>query len=203
MERVNFEGSPAQQYVSPPPPNPSLQAAWLLGVTAVSRRDGSVLLDVDAPAAGALRAEAQADVVLALGRSAGGARDRSSHRVGGARGRPRGGAATSDSEAGAARSRSRVPHARVASRTVATATAAATAGGPVQLTLTLPPRYRALASRGGLSGTVTVTFTAPGQPVLRQSIPVTFITTARRAGRSARTGRSRDQRKPAPTGSSR
>ncbi len=49
VERVDFAGQPAQQYVSPPPPNPPLVPAWLLGVTAVSRRDGSVLLDVERP----------------------------------------------------------------------------------------------------------------------------------------------------------
>jgi WD40 repeat protein len=205
--RVNFQGSPAQQYVSPPPPNPSLQAAWLLGVTAVSRRDGSVLLDIDAPAAGRLRAGAQADVVLYLGSRPPArppaARGGRNHLTGGARKRVAG-RAGKRSRGGAARNHSRAPRARVASRTVAAATAPVVAGGPVALTLTLAPRYRALASAsGGLSGTVTVTFTAPGQPVLRQSIPVTFLTRARprRSGRAARTGRSGGRRGPASTGS--
>jgi WD40-like Beta Propeller Repeat len=204
VERLIFKGSPAQQYVSPPPPNPLLEPAWLLGVTAVSRPDGSVLLDVDAPAAGGLRAAAQADVVLDLGSrppAAGRARDHSSHRARGSHERRRAAAAPSRS-GDAARSHARAPRARVAARTVAAATAAATAGGPAQLTLTLDPRYRALASySGGLSGTVTVIFTAPGQPVLRQSIAVTFITTARRAGRSPRADHRRGHRKPARTGS--
>ncbi len=52
------------------------------------------------------------------------------------------------------------------------------------LTLTLAPRYAALArTRGGLSATVTVTFTAPGHTTLRESIPVTFLRTVGRSGK--------------------
>lgn len=166
VERVDFQGSPAQQYVSPPPPNPPLVPAWLLGVTAVSRRDGSVLLDVSVPRAGSLRAAAQSAVLVRRGRSSRAAARRAAHR---------------DSRGGA--------RARVAARTVASAGTAA-AGGVVELLLTLAPRYRALAGRpGGLSGSATVSFAAPGQPVLRESIPVTFLrraSTARPPRRATR-----------------
>ena len=43
------------------------------------------------------------------------------------------------------------------------------------MTLTPTSSYRALTARaGGLSGTITVTFTAPGQPTLKDTIAVVF-----------------------------
>jgi hypothetical protein len=177
--RIDFAGDPAQQYVSPPPPGPPLQAAWLLGVTAVPQRDGNVVLDVDAPAAGSVRAGARAVVVLPSARPARAAGTHHPHR--------------------------RVLRARVASRTVAAAKAGVAGGGPVQLLLALAPPYRVLSrQRGGLSGTVTVTFTAPGRPSLRQSIPITFLakTPPRRPGRAARAGH-RGRRRGARTGGGR
>jgi hypothetical protein len=49
-------------------------------------------------------------------------------------------------------------------------------GGLVELTLTLAPAYRTLATRSeGLSGTVSVLFTAAGRAALRQSITVSFL----------------------------
>ncbi len=52
---------------------------------------------------------------------------------------------------------------RSLTRTVATGTTDTKGAGLTTLTLTLAPRYAALArERGGLSATVTVTFSAPG-----------------------------------------
>jgi WD40-like Beta Propeller Repeat len=171
VERDVFEGAPPPQYVSPPPPNPGLAPFWALGVSAVSRRDGRVVLEVQAPAAGALRGVAQAPVlVLSSGASgvAHGSKRRSHFRSGDRR--------------------KRTPS--IVIRTVAARAAAAGVQGTAQLVLALDPRYSALAGEpGGLSATVTVTFSAYGHPALRQSIPVTFLRTV--AHRSARRSRKR------------
>jgi hypothetical protein len=111
-----------------------------------------VRLYVEVPGAGTLHALASGAVAVRAARSA-----RSSHR-------------------GKATSR----HARIAvlQRDVAatTLTAGASSGGLVMLTLTLTPSYRSLAARaGGLSANASITFTAPGQPVLRTSIAVSFV----------------------------
>jgi hypothetical protein len=162
VEREIFEEAPAQQYVSPPPPNPLVEPAWRLGLSGASRRDGSVVLDVDVPASGMLSAGAVAPVLV---------------RVTHAR----------DARRRARRSRS----ARVAlTRTVAARDARTDGAGMAQLVLVLGSRYRALAGEtGGLSASVTVTFKAAGHPLLRQSIPVTFSRTATVARRSKRAAR--------------
>ncbi len=66
---------------------------------------------------------------------------------------------------------------RTVVRTLASAGAKAGAEeeGPLAVTLPLGVGYRALAERpGGIGATVTVTFTAPGHPTLRQRIAVVF-----------------------------
>ena len=66
----------------------------------------------------------------------------------------------------------------LATPSVADAQYAVTAPGGVlmSLTLTLAPRYRSLADRRpGLSSSVTVTFAAPGHPVLKQTLNVSFL----------------------------
>lgn len=78
------------------------------------------------------------------------------------------------------------PHAtpRVAERQVASTSqkVVASTGGLAQLTLTLTSSYRALATRhGGLSATVNVSFSAPGQKKLTQSLVVTFLSTVKRS----------------------
>jgi hypothetical protein len=174
VERDVFAGSPPPQYLSPPPPNPAPQPLWALGVNATSRRDGSVALEIQVPATGVLRAAAQAAVLVAptvprpgVRRSLRLARNHA-NAVAGHRHAP-------------SRRRSR---AAVATRTVAAGSARTGAEGGAQLTLTLAPRYRALASRyGGLSASVTVTFSVTGRPALRQSVPVTFLRTKRRGRR--------------------
>jgi hypothetical protein len=177
VERDVFSGSPPEQYVSALPPNPIAPPSWSLGVSARSLRNGSVALYVQAPSAGAVRGVAQAAVLAhataarvrerhssprrSAGSARGGARLARRARHPRHRGRP---------------GRPHRPHVTVAARTVAVAGASTGAEDAALLILTLAPRYRGLASRHvGLSATVTVTFTAPGHPRLRQSLPVTFL----------------------------
>jgi hypothetical protein len=169
VERVLFPSTPTPQYVSSAP-EPPLAPVWNIGVTALSRANGSVLLYVQAPGAGSLRARAQGAVVVT---SAGGAH----------------GARTARRTRHA--SRARVKTKTVATRTVAASTTDTKSAGLATLTLTLTPAYAALASeRGGLSATVTLTFTAPGRAALRESIPVTFLHNVKRSkARSSKTGR--------------
>jgi hypothetical protein len=158
VPREVFSPQPAETYVSSPPPSPLLGPEWRLGVTALSLANGSVRLYVEAPGTGSVSASAQGAVATAAAHSARAARRR----------RPR-----------AKRASAR---AAVVDRVLATAkaTSAASEGGLVELTLTLAPAYRALASgSGGLSGTVSVVFTAPGHPTLRQSVVVTFANKAK------------------------
>jgi hypothetical protein len=154
-KRKLFTSTMTETYVSPAPAGPAIVPAWRLGATALSRRNGSVLLDVLAPGAGALRAEAVGSVRVTA-TVAGSAR--------------RGRRATG---AGHAHARVRTT---VVSRTVAAGGTQASAGGLIALTLKLAGRYSALAGEhGGLSAVVDLTFTAPGHPLLRQSVDVTFL----------------------------
>ena len=158
VSRVLFGATPTPQEVSTAP-GPSLTPVWNLGVSALSRPNGSVLLYVQAPGAGTLRAGAQSAVVTRsalIARSERRARRASASRVrlGGT----------------------------VATRTVATRETDARGAGLATLTLALAARYRSLArERGGLSATVTVTFTAPGRPALRESVPVIFLRRVKRS----------------------
>ncbi len=157
VHRETFAPAVVTQYVSSPPANPSLDPAWRIGVRAISRADGSVLLYVEVPGSGTLRASAGTRVpvrvrVRPARRAAHGSRRRSATVT------------------------------TVAARVVASARAsvAGSSEGLVPLKLTLAPAYRALASAsGGLSATVSVAFTAPGRPALRVSVPVTFARSVR------------------------
>ncbi len=153
VSRVQFASSPAVSEITAPPANPSLVPPWKLGATASSRRNGTVVVDVLVPGAGSLRAGAQSAVrVKVRARSAA----RRAHRA------RRGGPARTT----------------VATRTVASA--AARPGGivVVPVTLRLARAYSSLASsRGGLSATVTLSFSATGRPTLRERIAVTFVRT--------------------------
>lgn len=112
-----------------------------------------MLLYVEVPGAGTLRASAQSRVrVRSARRAAHGSRLHS-------------GTVTS-----------------LATRVVASARTAApvSSEGLVPLTLTLTRAYSSLASvSGGLSAALNVSFTAPGRPALRASLEVTFARTAR------------------------
>ena len=152
VERQVFDTLPAPQYVSPAP-EPATAPAWQLGVTALSQPAGSILLDAEVPGAGNLRAGAHSVVVV-----------RSAH------------AARAGRRAWTRAART------VATRTVATQATDATGAGLTTLTLRLAAHYASLArERGGLSATVTVTFTAPGHPALRDSFPVTFLHTVKQS----------------------
>jgi hypothetical protein len=149
VSRILFPVTPTSQYVSSAP-EPALTPAWDLGVTALARANGSVLLYVQAPGAGTLRAGARSAVVIQSPRAGRNARHASAVRA-----RERG---------------------HVATRTVATRATDAKGAGLETMTLSLSPVYRALAGqRGGLSATVTVTFAAPGHATLRERIPVAFL----------------------------
>lgn len=165
VKRKRFATTIVQQSVSPAPANPTTTPEWRLAVTARSRRDGSVLLEVALPGVGSLRAAAEGAVRIGTGhtRQARRRRGRSSTTV--------------------------------VTRRVAAAAKNATpdANGLTSLRLAAAPRYRALAARhGGLSANVTVTFAAPGRKTLRTRIVVRFVRKARRhnahASRQASSG---------------
>lgn len=161
VSRVVFGSTPTLQYVSGAPASPPLTPAWRLGVSAISRGDGTVLLEVQTPGAGTLRAGARGAVrVRAKSRS----RARRSSTHGRAAGKT------------------------VAERTVAARDAQTRAGGLIVLTLKLAKPYSALAGgRGGLSATALLTFSAHGHPTLRQGVTVTFRRDERPARGSGRT----------------
>jgi hypothetical protein len=162
VERKLFGVLPTQQYISAPP-QAVVQPQWRLGVSARSRRDGTVLLYVDVPGDGALRAAARGAVLAK--KAPGGKLSHAS----GARGR------------GPTKTRRTVVR-----RTVASAARATRAGaGIVTLVLKLARPYTALASaRGGFSASVEVLLSAPGQRTLRQSISVNFLRAVHRARRT-------------------
>jgi hypothetical protein len=121
----------------------------VLGVSAYSRSDGSVVLDVQVPGSGLLHATAQAPVRVRL------------H-----------GPAKSAKRHGARRAK---VHTVVRTRTLATRAASPRGEGVSTLTLVLARPYAALAgARGGLSANVSLTFAAAGHKTLRQTIAVTF-----------------------------
>ncbi len=162
VHRERFGSSPAPQSVSPAPEDPAPTPLWILGASAQSLSNGTVRLYVRTPGPGELRAAAQGWVAV--------------H------------ASSSASRARGARRGHRAPHgaARTASvmRTLATAGRIALGGEGELLTFTLQLAhgYRALAStKGGLSATVELTFTAAGQATLKQSLAVDFADTAPKA----------------------
>ena len=69
VEPTRYASQASAQYVSPAPPTDS-QPSWRLGVSAASRADGSVLLYVQVPGPGTLRASAHSAVALARASSA-------------------------------------------------------------------------------------------------------------------------------------
>jgi hypothetical protein len=153
VSRKLFSPEPAETYVSGQSANPSVTPQWRLSVTAESLSNGSVRLYVELPGAGELSATADSAV-----------------RVSARHGR---------SSAKRGHASERVAKRKVASAKEASATSA---GGLVQLTLTLTPSYRTLAGRSvGLSSTASLLFTAPGHPALRQSIAISFLRSARPA----------------------
>ncbi len=158
VARTTFATLPTTQYISPAP-QLDTEPAWRLGVSELARPNGSVLLYVATPGAGALRANAVSDVRVKL--TGASARRGSRSRARSRRARA-GGAAGRES---------------VVARTVATASAPVGAGEQAPTVLVLEPAkaYLSLASQPrGLSAEVEVVFGAPGEPTLRESLPVTF-----------------------------
>jgi Tol biopolymer transport system component len=161
VDRKHFGATAVQQYISPPPANPTGEADWLLGVIARSRRDGSVVLEVFVPGPGRVQAAAESAVLVSSVRGARAGR----HGRGASRQR-------------AARS--------VAIRTVATAARASGREGLVVVPLVLAPRYRSLSlAPGGQSAMVSLAFSAPGHPLLQRRIAVTFRDPLPRRGHAA------------------
>jgi hypothetical protein len=158
VSRVLFGTASAPQDVGPPPAEPAPVPSWLLGVTAVSRRDGSVLLEADVPGPGRLGASARGSVIVRGVVSARRAR------------------------------RSRARRATyVASTALASAAGQASGAGLVGMQLKLAKRFASLAAQpGGLSATVNVTFSSPKHATLRQQLQVTFVRRpVRRSGGTA------------------
>jgi hypothetical protein len=160
VDRELFSGASPPQSISPPPPNPSTEPEWRLGVRTSSLPDGSVLVDVAVPGAGAVTVQATGIVPARL--TVAHTSPRSARRRG---------------------------HAADRRRVVASASSAAGSAdeGLVQLRVRLAPPYRALAARpGGLYATVSVTLRASGHPPIHGSAPTTFVRRAsRRAHRAA------------------
>jgi hypothetical protein len=164
VSRVSFAAQRAEGYVSSPPATPAPLPEWRLEATAFSRRDGSVLIEVEVPGAGSLKAVARASVLV----SRVGALARSRHG-----------------------SRRRRTVATVATRTVASASARVAAPGLVAIVVHPYSRYRALLGAvAGLSANVSLTFTAHGHPSLHERVVATFT----RVSRSARRASSRGER---------
>ena len=159
VHRHVFASTPTPQSVSPPPPSPALGPGWSLGVSAASLKNGAVRLYVTVPGLGTLRASAQGAVVVKVA-----AKPAARHKP-------------ERAAHGAAVKKAKTA---VVTRTLANTSKAAKKGEGelLTLTLTLASRYRSLAlARGGQFSTVTVSFSSPGHPTLRQTLPVTFVNT--------------------------
>jgi WD40-like Beta Propeller Repeat len=148
VSRTVFDTTAPPQEVSSPPAGPPLLPTWSLGVSALSQKSGNVLLEVETPGAGRLRAGAQSAVRVTVGHSARNRRGTRKHRVSGA---------------------------TFPTRTVSTTSLATNGAGLTAMTLKLEKPYAALdGEHGGLSASVTVTLQAPGHAAIHQSIVVTF-----------------------------
>jgi hypothetical protein len=149
VSRTVFATTSTSQEVSSPPPGPQLVPAWRLGVTALSQKDGSVLLEIQTPSAGRLLASALSTVRVSVARSARARR--------GARER-------------------HAASATVAARTVATTSTSPRGAGLTAMTLKLTKPYASLAGeKGGLSASVTVTLQASGHAAIHESVAVAFL----------------------------
>lgn len=171
VPRIVFGSTPTSQFVSSPPGIPPLTVARRLGTTAFSRSDGSVVLEVEVPSAGTLRAGARGAV-----------RVRATRRLRVERIAAHG--VSTHKRVGRGTSMT------VATRTVAARTMHAHAAGLVVMALKLAKPYAALAEErgagGGLSATVDVSFSTPGRPAAHTSVTVTFRRSARPSRRPRR-----------------
>ncbi len=183
VKPVAFVSLPTLQYVSPAPVT-GTEPTRRLGVTALSRADGSVLLYVAVPSAGTLTADARGVLLVRAGSSS-----RSARRAGGSLRSARHAADFSRAARRAAHGAPRKGHQLVVTRTLAVAgkAAHASAGELIALVLRLGKVYAGLASQpGGLSASANVTFSSPGEPTLRENIAVSFRLSGRASRHSAK-----------------
>jgi hypothetical protein len=155
VKRKVLSPAPAETYISPAPAGPPLAPTWRLGVTAQSRTDGSVVLDVLVPGAGTLTVNAKGAVLVGAAHAA----RRAHHR----------------------RSRGRVAIRTVASGLVQT-TAGGLLELTLKLT---SQYAALATTRGGLAATAQLSFSAPGHEVERASLGVSFHRTIKSRGRPA------------------
>jgi hypothetical protein len=208
VKPVAFPSLSTSQSFSPGP-TMGTEPAWRLGVTALSRANGSVVLYVAVPAAGTLTARARGSLLVGAGGSLRAARR--ARRSSCATRRPVRSSCSTGRAGGSARTArsSRTDHHAahatahnggrplvVATRTLAVAgqAAHAPAGELITLVLKLGKSYAAFAAQpGGLSANAILTFTAPGEPTLHASIAISFQRTAtvRRLTKGAAAPRSR------------
>jgi hypothetical protein len=177
VKPVAFPSLSTSQAVGPAP-TMGTEPAWRLGVTALSRANGNVVLYVAVPAVGTLTARARGSLLVGAGGSP---------------------SATRRSRRSSLARRRTVRSARARPLTAATRTLAIAgqnahtpAGELITLVLKLGKSYTTFAEQpGGLSANAALTFTAPGKPTLHASIAVTFQRTVRAAHSAKRGARSR------------
>ncbi len=208
VKPVAFPSLSTSQSFSPAP-TMGTEPAWRLGVTALSRANGNVVLYVAVPAAGTLTVQARGALLVGGGSSHAARRARRARRSSrlsrrtdcSSRSTRRTAGSSSHSHCRAASSSRAAHHAAhatarnggrqlVATRTLAVAgqAAHAPAGELIMLVLKLDRAYAGLAAQpGGLSANASLTFTARGEPTLHASIAVAFqrTATARRSAKGA------------------
>ncbi len=179
VSRTIFAPTPTPNEASPMS-GPALEPGWNLGVTALSRPNGTVLLYVRAPGAGTVHAGARGAVAAAFVHAARTAGRGYGASVSLARARARARITKAGKTAHHPRARSIAK--TVLTRTVATRTGETHGAELKTLTLTLVHSCASLArERDGFSATVTITFIAPGRPTLHEALPVTFLREAKHA----------------------
>jgi Tol biopolymer transport system component len=159
VRRKRFPTQAVVQYISAAPANPTTQADWLLGMSASSRRDGSVLLEAQVPGAGTLRAGARSAVRATR---------------------------CDRAKRGSCRHAGATVATRTVSSKLVRPRDAGLAVAVLKLSKRYSALAR---RRGGLSAQVNVAFSASGHPTLTQRIAVTFRRTLKaRHAQRARAG---------------
>jgi hypothetical protein len=147
IPRIVFAPVATPQVISAAPPNPVPNGSWTLGLTASSLANGEVRLYVEVPGSGSLNAGASAAMKVVTARRS---HSKKAHGT----------------------------HAKIVTRAVASAkrVVGMSTGGLTTVVLTPASKYTALTKRpDGLSATVEVTFSAPGQPTLHKRVEVRFV----------------------------